>query len=71
MPDLITTTRKWGNSLGIIIPKKLGLHLNEEVRVQIGLAKHVTKAGDIMGTGAFRKSTEQMLHETDKELWPE
>jgi antitoxin component of MazEF toxin-antitoxin module len=71
MPEIITRTRKWGNSLGIILPKKTGFRPGEKVRVHIERAEHVTTAGELFGTMTFKKSTEQMLRETDAELWPD
>ena len=61
-------TRKWGHSVGIIIPKELGLTPNKVVFVHVEPKGRFTTVGDIFGSFKLSKSAEQLSKETDKEL---
>ena len=71
MIEYETKLRKWGNSIGIIIPKedvkKEGLKDDDSVTAII-VPKKTVKVKDIFGKLKFKKSTDQILKETDKEL---
>ena len=71
MIELKAKTKKWGNSIGILIPKeairKENIKPDQEVTVLIS-AKPITKAGDIFGTMKFKKSTEELMREVDKDF---
>ena len=65
---IISKTRKWGSSLGVIIPKKikeeLKLRENQEVFIEIKPKDNPLK--ELFGSLKhlkFKKSTEQMLKE--------
>lgn len=66
-----TTLRAWGNSIGLVIPKedvkKENLHPDQKVKVIITPIKSV-KVKDIFGKLKLKKSTEQIMKDTDKEL---
>jgi len=63
--------KKWGNSIGILIPKeairKENIKPDQEVTVLIS-AKPITKGKDIWGTLKFKESTEKLMREIDKEF---
>jgi antitoxin component of MazEF toxin-antitoxin module len=65
--------RRWGNSLGIIIPsniiKNQSINENSEIEIMINL-KSKTKAGDIFGIlkGKLKRSTEDLLNEVNKDF---
>ena len=63
-------TRKWGNSLGIIIPKdaveKYGLHPHEDITIEVTSKTNVLK--ELFGSGKSGKSTEDILRRARKEL---
>ena len=65
--------RKWGNSLGIAIPKEkadsMKLKPNQEVKILIFQKKNVL--AETFGTLKFKKSTGRMMREIDRELWQE
>ncbi len=65
-----TKTRKWGNSIGIVIPgeevERLKLKENEEVMIQI--AKKENPLKELFGTLKTKKTAEELLQETRKEL---
>ena len=69
--EIKTKLKKWGNSIGIVIPKdiikKRNLKPDQEVTVTIQ-DKPFTKGKDIWGTMKFTKSTEQLMREVDKDL---
>ncbi|MEK6852301.1 MAG: AbrB/MazE/SpoVT family DNA-binding domain-containing protein [Nanoarchaeota archaeon] len=72
MIELEAKTKKWGNSLGIIIPKEFakseGLKEEEEVRVIIQ-KKRAVRVKDIFGKlKGWKKPTSQIMKEIDKDL---
>lgn len=65
--------KKWGNSLGIIIPKdtveKQGIKEGVTVSVSIQI-KNKTKAKDIFGILKGKLGdTEKLMKEVDRDLW--
>lgn len=72
--EIETTTKKWGSSLGIIIPKELvkeeRLREGQEIRIDI-LSKKKTTGTDIFGKLKFKKPIQVLLDETDKDFEPE
>lgn len=68
------TVKKWGSSLGIVIPKEKAEHeqLRENERISIIISKERSKllVKDIYGKmkGRWTETTEEMLREVDKEL---
>ena len=62
---IISKTRKWGSSLGVIIPKdivkELKLRENEEIAIEITKKDNPLK--ELFGSGKFSKPTEQLLKE--------
>ena len=66
MKEIITTTRKWGNSVGVILGKSF--KPNTKVRVLIIEEKKITKVGDVFGKFKMKTPTEILEKETDKEL---
>lgn len=66
---IATKIKKWGNSIGVIIPKeeanKLNLKEDQEVTIEI---KKENPLKELFGTLKFKKSTEEILKETRKEF---
>ena len=73
MIEVETKVRKWGRSFGVVIPKdkikEEGIRANETIRLLIGKKKNVLR--ETFGTFKFKKSTQEMLDEIDKESWDE
>jgi len=73
MLEVEAKVRKWGRSFGIVIPKdkvkEEGIKENETIKLLITKKTNVLK--ETFGTMKFKKSTDQMMREIDKELWPE
>lgn len=68
-----TITRKWGNSLGIILPKEVvekeNIKENEKIRVFIFKKKDTLKKTFGMLKSKMKKSTQQIKDELRKELY--
>ena len=73
MIEVEAKVRKWGRSLGVVIPKekieKEGIKENETITLLIAKRTNVLK--ETFGTFKFKKSTQEMLDEIDKESWDE
>lgn len=71
MMEIKAKTKKWGNSIGVIIPKEIireqNIKPNQEITLMIN-NKPITKGKDIWGTFKFKKSTEQLMREVDKDF---
>jgi len=73
--EIETKTKKWGSSLGVIIPKKIveeeRIGENQKIKILAVETKTKTRIKDIFGKLKFKKPTQQLLDEIDKELEPE
>ena len=71
MMEIKAKTKKWGNSIGILIPKeaikKENIKPDQEVTVLIS-SKPITTGRDIWGTFKFKKSAEQLMREVDRDF---
>ena len=71
MMEIKARTKKWGNSIGIIIPKEIirqqNIKPDQEVTLMIG-KKPITRGRDIWGTMKFKESTEELMREVDREF---
>ena len=67
---IISKTRKWGSSLGVVIPKEavkeLKLRENEEIAMEITKKENPLKELFGMGKGKIKASTEDILKEARK-----
>ena len=66
-------TKQWGNSIGIIIPKEVamekGIKAEEDVLVEIEKkSPQKTVLQELFGALPFKKSTEQLIRESRREL---
>jgi hypothetical protein len=68
-----TRIRRWGRSFGVVLPmekvKAEGLKENDVVSLLI--LKKANPLKETFGTIKFKKSTQQMLKESDREAWDE
>ena len=71
MMEIKAKTKKWGNSIGVIIPKEIirqqNIKPDQEITILIS-SKPITTGRDIWGTFKFKKSTEQIMREVDKDF---
>lgn len=58
-------TKKWGNSLGIIIPKEEvdNLKLRENQTIVVEIIKKENPLKELFGFGKLKKPTEELLKE--------
>lgn len=63
-------TKKWGNSIGVIIPSDAVERLN--IKPEEEIVMEITKKGNVLremfGKAKFKVSTEKILKEVRKEL---
>ncbi len=73
MIEVKTKLRKWGNSLGIIISRKETMkeNMKEGEQVTALILKSGHPLEELFGTLKFKKSTEAILRESDREAWDE
>jgi antitoxin component of MazEF toxin-antitoxin module len=68
-------TRKWGNSIGVILPKEIveKEHIKENMRINILISKNSNVLNETFGMlkGKLKKSSQQMKDEIKKELYKE
>ena len=71
--EIATTTRRWGNSLGVIIPNEVVINERiqegQDIIIDIVSEKKTTGA-DIFGKLKFKRSTQEILDEVDKDFEP-
>ena len=65
MIEINTTTRKWGNSVGVLLGKSFKPDKKITILVSEG---NISKAKDIFGTLNLKTPTEILEKEIDKEL---
>ncbi len=65
---LVCTTKKWGNSVGIRIPKKVAeaLDIKEEQEIIIEIRKKENPLRELFGALKFDETTEKMLKDIRK-----
>ena len=68
-----TITKKWGNSIGVIIPseviKKQEIKEGQEIIITM-VSKKKTKVKNVFGKLKFKKDTQEILDEIDEDLEP-
>ena len=73
MIEVEAKVRKWGRSFGVVIPKEKikeeRIKENETIKLLIGKKTNVLK--ETFGTFKFKKSTQEMMDDIDKEGWDE
>ena len=71
MMEIKAKTRKWGNSIGVLIPKEVvkieNIKPNQEITIMIR-NKPITKGKDIWGTLKLNKTVDQLMREVDKDF---
>ena len=69
--EIETETKRWGSSLGLIIPRKIvkeeRIQAGQKIRIDI-LTKKKTTGADIFGKLKFKKPIQVLLDETDKDF---
>ncbi len=72
MAECETVTRKWGNSLGITLPKEIveSQHIKEHEKIRVLVLKRNSNLRNTFGIarGKWRKSAQQIKDEIRNEL---
>ncbi len=65
--------REWGRSLGLVIPKEAAKEegIGKDDAVTVLIAKKTDALKETFGTLKFKKSTDELLKESDEEGWDE
>jgi len=80
MKQIKAVVKKWGNSLGVVLPKEIidRENIREGVEINVSISsKNASTVADLfdlskkMGLPKLKKSTEKIMREIDRELWPE
>ena len=73
MVELAAQVREWGRSIGVVIPKEIATkaHLNAGDRIRLLIMKQKNPLKETFGMLKFKRSTEEILKETDKVAWDE
>jgi len=73
MIEFETKLKRWGRSFGVVVPmdkiKQELIRDDETIEIKISRKKNPLK--ETFGTVKLKKSTEQMLKESDEEAWDE
>ena len=75
MEVVVAKARKWGNSIGVRLPadviKKEGIKDGEEVELIVSKPRNVIKEmfGALKGKGKLKISTDELMRETDRDLY--
>lgn len=74
MEQINTRAKRWGNSLAVILPKKIidSQQIKEGSEIKIIIeSKNKTKVKNLFGIlkGKLKKDTETLMREIDRELW--
>ena len=68
MLEFQAKTKKWGNSVGIVLPKTIGIPEGKDVLVFVEPASQFTRVKDIFGKFKFRQDISSLMKEIDKDL---
>jgi len=73
--EVKTKLQRWGNSFGVVIPKRVvaenEMKEGEEIEVIVQKKEKGNVLREMFGTMKFSKPTEKLHKEIDKELWDE
>ena len=73
MITIETKLKRWGSSYGIIVPmnKIKQAHLSEKDKLNITITKETNPLKKTFGMFKFKRTTEEILREGDRESWDE
>lgn len=73
MLEVESKVRKWGRSLGVVLPKEKvkeeGIDKDDTITILISKKRNTLK--ETFGTLKLKKSTDKILRESDEEAWDE
>ena len=73
MIEIKAKVREWGRSLGIVVPKEAARDegIKKDDTVTLLITKKSNALKETFGKLKFKRSTEEILKESDKESWDE
>ncbi len=73
MIEFTTKLKRWGRSFGIVVPMSEinKSRFTEKDRIEVIITKEKTPLKKHFGSFKFKRSTEEILNEGDKESWDE
>lgn len=75
MIEVKTKLKRWGNSFGVVLPIRVieqeKMNEGEDIRILVKKEKKVNVLKETFGTIKFKKNTEEMMRETDRDLYNE
>ncbi len=73
MIEVESQLRNWGRSIGLVIPKEAIIkeHLKEGDTISLLILKKSNALHETFGIFKFKKDTQTLLNEADKENWDE
>jgi len=69
MEETVSEIKKWGNSLGIVIPKSSGLKPGQRITFSFRKVPGNAKAGEIFGIVKAKVDVATLMRTVDEELW--
>jgi len=66
METISVKTKAWGNSIGVILPKSLGILANEAIDIKIIKERKLTKVKDMWGILKKKGNTQEILDELNQ-----
>lgn len=73
MLEMESRIRRWGRSMGVVIPmdKIKEAHLRKDEAVKILIKRKKNPLEETFGTVKLKRSTQEILEESDRECWDE
>ena len=73
MIEVETKVRRWGRSLGVVIPKDKvrDERIKEDETIRLLITKKPNVLRETFGSLKFKRSTDKILEESDRELYNE
>lgn len=72
MKGINAKVREWGSSVGIVIPKETAVA--QRIKAGDTITVHISKKNPIkktFGTHKFKKTTQELVRESEAEAWDE
>ena len=73
MIEFKSKLKKWGRSFGVVVPMEelKKFNIDENTTVEITITKEESPLRKTFGIAKFKKTTKEMLEESDREAWDE
>ncbi len=70
--EAFVEVKKWGNSLGVLLPKSSGLREGDELHLYMRKVSRKTKVKDFFGMAKLPGvNVGKLMRKVDRELWGE